>query len=121
MAEKQAVLVEIIHGTQVATGGCSCCSGGCDAADSCGPTIDHKEMTNHLADILKGSFGNQVEVKYVDADKEGLDNYPIMQKVLQMGYPYPITLINGQPRYAGALMFPEIKTSVEEELAKGSN
>ncbi|MEN6463319.1 MAG: hypothetical protein ABFC94_18365 [Syntrophomonas sp.] len=49
-------------------------------------------------------------------DKEGLDKYPLMQKVLRMGYSYPITLINGRPRFAGAIMTPEIKNCIDEIL-----
>ena len=69
-----------------------------------------------LAEELKESFGDLVELKYVDADKEGLDNYPIMQKVLQMGYPYPVTLLNGEPKFAGGVIAGDIKNSIEELL-----
>jgi len=33
-----------------------------------------------------------------------------------MGYPYPITLINGEPKFAGGIMTPEIKTVIDELL-----
>ena len=69
-----------------------------------------------LAEELKVTFGDKVELKYVDADKEGLDNYPIMQKVLQMGYPYPVTLLNGEPKFAGGVIAGDIKNSIEELL-----
>ncbi|MDD2620375.1 MAG: hypothetical protein PHC92_06875 [Syntrophomonadaceae bacterium] len=59
-------------------------------------------------------------MKYVDADKEGLGNYAIINRVLQMGYPYPITLINGEPKFAGGIMEAEIKNNVDEVL-KASN
>ncbi|HEX3012561.1 MAG TPA: hypothetical protein VHQ70_11150 [Syntrophomonadaceae bacterium] len=39
-----------------------------------------------------------------------------MDRVLRMGYSYPITLINGQPRFAGALMKTEIKEIINELL-----
>ena len=73
-------------------------------------------MVDTMANELKLQFGDQVEVKYVDVDKEGLDNYPIMNRVLQMGYPYPITLINGEPKFAGGVMISEVKQSIEELL-----
>jgi len=62
-----------------------------------------------------------VEVKYVDVDKEGLGNYPTMAQVLQMGYPYPITLINGTPKFAGGLMVNEIKQIIDEEIKGKTN
>ncbi|MDD3269112.1 MAG: hypothetical protein PHX14_07300 [Syntrophomonadaceae bacterium] len=65
---------------------------------------------------LKKAYGDKVEVKYVDADKEGLGNYAIIDRVLQMGYPYPITLINGEPKFAGGIMESEIKTNIDEIL-----
>lgn len=73
-------------------------------------------MTNEMATELKKQYGDQVEVKYVDVDKEGLEKYPIMNRVLQMGYPYPITLINGDPKFAGGIMIEEVKQSIEESL-----
>ncbi|NLV21503.1 MAG: hypothetical protein GXY49_05905 [Syntrophomonadaceae bacterium] len=75
-------------------------------------------MVNEMTTELNRQFGDQVEVKYVDVDKVGLDNYPIMNRVLQMGYPYPITLINGEPKFAGGIMTSEVKQSIDELLKK---
>ena len=112
---KQNIVVEILQGTQATSGGWSCNSD-CASAASCGTTTDYEDMYKEMATELKKQFGDQVEVKYVDVDKEGLDNYPIMSKVLQMGYPYPITLINGEPKFAGGIMTSEVKQSIEESL-----
>lgn len=73
-------------------------------------------MTNEMANDLKKQFGDQVVVKYVDVDKVGLEGYPIMNRVLQMGYPYPITLINGEPKFAGGLMISEVKQTIDDFL-----
>lgn len=105
------VLVEILNGTQ--SSGCNC--SGCSSAGSCGPN-SQEEMANKLAEDLSEAFGSKVEVRYVDLDEVGLEKYPIMSRVLQMGYPYPITLINGEPRYAGGIMITEIKESITEIL-----
>ncbi|CFX45884.1 Uncharacterised conserved protein UCP010603 [Syntrophomonas zehnderi OL-4] len=117
---KDTILVEILQGTQAVTGGCNC-SGGCPSAASCGTTSNYEDMTMEMASELKKAYGDKVEVKYVDVDKEGLDNYPIMNRVLQMGYPYPITLINGDPKFAGGIMISEVKQSIadlfKDELA----
>jgi disulfide oxidoreductase YuzD len=110
MADEK-ILVEILNGTQVHSG-CDCTS--CPSSSGCGPSSSQEEMVNKLAEDLREAFGTQVEVHYVDVDKEGLDNYPAMSKVLQMGYPYPVTIINGEPRYAGGIMITEVKQSIKE-------
>lgn len=115
----KVIMVEILQGTQVG-GGCSCCSSGCASAGSCGSTVDNEDLTRKLAEDLEKTYQDQVAVKYVDVDKEGLDKYPIMERVLRMGYSYPITLINGRPRYAGAIMVQEIKNSIEEIMKEGN-
>ncbi|QGT99441.1 hypothetical protein SYNTR_0848 [Candidatus Syntrophocurvum alkaliphilum] len=75
-----------------------------------------KESTDLLRNELKQSFGDKIEVKYVDTDEEGMDDYPIMEKVMRMGYPFPITFINGEPKYAGKIMVDEIKNAVNDKL-----
>lgn len=69
-----------------------------------------------MADEFKKVYKDQVEVKYIDVDKVGSEDYPILERVLRMGYSYPITLINGQPKFAGAVMIPEIKIGIDEIL-----
>lgn len=108
------VLVEVLQGTAPASSGCNCC--GCPSAASCGPAMDYKKETEELAIKLNEKFGDKVEVKFVDIDEVGLDKYPTMDRVLQMGYPYPITLINGDPRFAGGIMDTEIENAVQAVL-----
>ena len=69
-----------------------------------------------VSEDLKESYGARVSLKYINADQEGLGNYPLVNKVLQMGYPYPITVINGEPKFAGGIMIQELKNSIEEIL-----
>lgn len=78
--------------------------------------MDFAELTAQMTDELKKAYGDQVEVKYVDVDQVGLANYPMMNQVLQMGYPYPVTLIDGQPKFAGGIMSAEVKQLIEETL-----
>jgi len=112
---KQIIMVEVLQGTQIVSGGWNCNSD-CASAASCGTTTNYEDMTNEMANDLRKQFGDQVEIKYIDVDKEGLDKYPIMNRVLQMGYPYPITLINGEPKFAGGIMISEVKQTIEETL-----
>jgi len=109
---KQSILIEILNGTSTSGGGCSsCASAGC-----CGttPEAEMSEITDRLSEELRGSFGDRVEVKLINADEIGLSQYPLVSRVLQMGYPYPITLINGEPKFAGGIMTADIITSIEE-------
>lgn len=109
------IIIEVLNGTQAMSGGCNC-SSSCPSAASCGPEASPEEDTAKISSELEKIYGEKVSVKYVDTDKEGLNEYPIMERVLSMGYPYPIILINGQPRFAGKIVLDEIKTSIEEEL-----
>jgi len=101
--ENKVILVEVLQGTQTFTGGWNC-SSDCASAASCGTTMDYAELTAKMSEDLKQTYGDKVEVKYIDVDQAGLADYPVMNQVLQMGYPYPITLINGQPKFAGGIM-----------------
>lgn len=74
-----------------------------------------------MAADLKNIYGEKVNVKYIDVDKVGLDEYPIMNRVLQMGYPYPITLINGEPKFAGGIMLDEVKQVIEDTIKQSDN
>ena len=113
--EHKVILVEVLQGTQVATGGWNC-SSDCASAASCGTTMDYAELTAQMTEDLKKVYGDKVEVKYVDVDKVGLSGYPIMNQVLQMGYPYPVTLIDGQPKFAGGIMTTEVKQLIDETI-----
>ena len=83
--------------------------------------MDFAELTGKLNEELKKAYGDKVEVKYIDVDKVGLDNYPTMNQVLQMGYPYPITLIDGEPKFAGGIMTTEIKQVIDEAIKNQVN
>ena len=85
-------------------------------AGSCGSEVDNEQLTQDLAQKLKVSFGEKVEVKYINIDEVGINSYPNINRVLQMGYPYPITQINGEPRFAGGIMNNEIQSVVAEIL-----
>lgn len=83
--------------------------------------MDFADLTSQMMEELKKAYGDKVAVKYVDVDQEGLGNYPVMNQVLQMGYPYPVTLINGQPKFAGGIMVNEVKQVIDETLKGKEN
>ena len=114
------VIVEILQGTTPMGSGCS----GCPASAGCAPSINTGEIKKEIENLTKKlgeKFGDKVEMKYVDIDEAGLEDYPVMNKIMQMGYPFPITLINGEPRFAGGIMDTEIENSVEAILEGGDN
>ena len=112
MANEGPVLVEVLYGSHTPTSGGWA---GSASAASCG-SVDYADQTDKLADNLKAEFGDKVQVNYVDVEKTSLKDYPVINQVLQMGYPYPITLINGEPKFAGGIMLPEIKSIINELL-----
>ncbi len=107
------VKIEILNGTN-ASGGCS----GCPSCGSCGtnPYEEYQPIVDKVSEDLTEKFGEQVSVQYINVDQEGLSKYPLVNKVLQLGYPYPITVINGEPKFAGGIMVPELMSSIEEIL-----
>ncbi len=100
------ILVEVYGGTST-SGGCGCgCSGGCEPGSSCGPTVE--QAAQILARELSDSHPF-ARVVFIDTDKEGLDKYPLVGRVISMGYPFPITAINGEPRLAGSVHIGEVQ------------
>ncbi|MGE5423178.1 MAG: hypothetical protein ACM3QW_07930 [Ignavibacteriales bacterium] len=61
-------------------------------------------MARELADSHPNA-----KVVYIDTDIEGLSKYPMIGKIIAMGYPLPITSINGEPRLAGSVHIGEIQ------------
>ncbi len=111
MSEPNRMLVEILIGSKGMMNACAGCSfGGC-----CG-TEDHGILAKKAVEELQEEYGEQIEAKYVDADQVGLASYPKVKNILTMGYRYPVILINGQPRLAGALNLEQIKGIIEEAM-----
>ncbi|HHW61566.1 MAG TPA: hypothetical protein GX404_06640 [Syntrophomonadaceae bacterium] len=123
MVEQDRFLVEVLYGTQMPAGGCSGCAG---CGTTCTPddqdanqssvSDNYQEATRMMEMELHKVFGDRVEVRYVNVDDSGLDEYPLMKRVLVMGYPYPITLINGKPKFAGAIMTRDVIESLQQEI-----
>ncbi|MGE5423556.1 MAG: hypothetical protein ACM3QW_09850 [Ignavibacteriales bacterium] len=57
-------------------------------------------------------------VKYIDSQKAGLKEYPLVAKVTQMGYGFPIVAVNGEPRLAGAVDIGQIKEIISETIGE---
>ena len=116
MADSNIVLVEILQGQMLSTGPCCSCSGGCPSEESCEPNTDYANLTTEMTDEFANIYGDKVSVKYVNVEKEDMDKYPVLSQLLLMGYTYPFTLIDGQPKFAGGFEVKEIKEVIEETL-----
>lgn len=105
----EVVLVEIVDGNNMELEG-AYKSG--EFHDNSALIDDCKEKTRELARELQKTFKDKVEVKYVDIEEAGIENYLVIEEVRYLGFRYPITLINGQPVVAGGVMINEVITSI---------
>lgn len=62
------------------------------------------------------TYGEKVKVKYVDTREKGLRAYPMIQRLAEAGYPFPIISIGGKPRLAGAIDVEQILSMLAEAL-----
>lgn len=63
---------------------------------------------------LKESYAEKIEVKYINTEKTGFTDYPLIARVAQMGYPFPIIAVNGQPKLAGVIDAQSVREIIEE-------
>lgn len=60
------------------------------------------EMYEDVEDFIrKVRMDNKVSVKFIDLMDDDLIGYENEQKILNQGYPLPITFIEKQPAFAG--------------------
>jgi len=55
-----------------------------------------------------------VQVDYIDTAQTPLSSFPLISHVVQMGYSFPITAIDGQPRMAGGVDIDHVKKLLDE-------
>lgn len=67
-----------------------------------------------LAAGLKQAYGDRVQVNYIDTTQTTLSSFPLIARVVQMGYNFPIIAINGQPRMAGGVDINQIKEILDD-------
>lgn len=108
MAEK--FVVEIYGGSCGSM--CDTCGGSCSTAGS-GPEIEKEASL--LAEEVKKQYGQLVEVQYIDTDQKGLSKFPMVSRVVQAGYSFPIIAVNGKPRLAGAIDLESLRQILDEE------
>lgn len=64
---------------------------------------------------LKKSFGDQIEVRYIDIFMSSeIESYPeVLSAVMAGQAPLPITCVNGEPKIAGGISIPMILKELE--------
>ncbi|MGI6469682.1 MAG: hypothetical protein GXZ09_03770 [Syntrophomonadaceae bacterium] len=65
---------------------------------------------------LQRVYGDRVQFACIDTTQTSLDSFPLISRVVQMGYNFPITAINGKPRLAGGIDIDQIKNLLDEIL-----
>lgn len=91
------VKIEVYGGTNTGGGGCSCGCTNCTPADA-------KAEFETMKKMLFNKYGEEtLNLEFIDTADARLADYPEVEKVIQAGYPFPITVINGSPRLAGAI------------------
>ncbi|SHH26126.1 hypothetical protein SAMN02745221_02042 [Thermosyntropha lipolytica DSM 11003] len=107
------ILVEVYAGVN-AGGGCCACSGGCG--------IEEVKMEyEHMAKAVKEKYGDEVEVNFIDTTGKEPGEFAVLEKVIKMGYSFPFTVINGQPRLAGKVSTESVLELLEEIKAGKDN
>lgn len=102
------VKIEVYGGINVGGGGCGC---GCS---SCTPT-DYKAEYKEMEKALLTKYGEEtLSLKYIDTGGVNLSAYPEVEKVIRAGYSFPIAVVNGSPRLAGAISLKSIIEIIDE-------
>lgn len=68
---------------------------------------------------LKGSFGDEVDVKFVDVSTDALKEYPKIESILPR-VRLPLTVINEEPRFHGGISADVISDALRD-MAKGQS
>jgi disulfide oxidoreductase YuzD len=96
------IKIEVYGGINAGGGGCSC---GCTSCTSVDAKAEYEAMKNVLVD----QFGEEtLSFEYIDTGSDNLANFPEIEKVINAGYSFPITVVNGNPRLAGGIPMDSI-------------
>lgn len=107
----ESTIVEVYGGTCGSS--CATCGGSCSTGGA-GPEVE--EEVNLISQEIEKLYGQQVKVNYVDTDNLGLSKFPLVSRVIQGGYAFPIIAINGRPRLAGGIDLASIKEILDQEI-----
>jgi len=100
------IKVEVYGGINTGGGGCSCTT--CTPADA---KAEYEEMKK----VLLNKYGEEkLSLEFIDTGGVKLAAYPEVEKVIRAGYSFPITVVNGSSRLAGAISVDSITEIITE-------
>jgi hypothetical protein len=91
------VKIEVYGGVNSEGGGCSCGCSGCTPSDA---RAEYEAMKK---EVLERFQGTGLSLEFIDTNNVDLAALPEIEEVIRSGYPFPITVINGNPRFAGKI------------------
>jgi hypothetical protein len=118
----ETVQVVIYDAPAAKSSSCACGCGGHDHQEKDGDPLAAVSMemqARALALTLDAAFPGRVQVEYINVleDPRG-PNLPQTALLNSGSYPSPLVYINGQGRFAGALIPERIREEVEKILAR---
>jgi disulfide oxidoreductase YuzD len=71
-----------------------------------------------VRDELARRFGGSARIDYVSLadDASARENAPLVSRIEETGLLFPVTVIDGEPVYDGAVSYPAILREVEARL-----
>lgn len=102
------IKIEVYGGINAGGGGCSC---GCTACTPADAKAEYEEMKK----ILLNKYGEEIlSLEFIDTGGVKLSAYPEVEKVIRAGYSFPVTVVNGKPRLAGAISLDSVVEIITE-------
>ena len=72
-----------------------------------------KQEAEELSVALKGDFGDDITIKFVDVSTDELNQYPNIAGILPK-VRLPLTVINNEPRFHGGISAEVITNALKE-------
>ena len=92
--------------------------GSCSCSCSFGPVQTIGEQYEELVKFLKKKyFANRLDIKFIEVNKENLEKLSEIKKLLDEGYYFPITLINGNIKLNAFISNEKIYDEIIKSLA----
>lgn len=74
-----------------------------------------EEQAAELGSWLSESYGDRIEVEYIDVFSQRMDDFPLAHRaVFMMNLNLPIIAFDGQPRIAGGISLEMISEELEK-------
>lgn len=67
---------------------------------------------------IEHRFGDRARIAYYDTSRPEIRavHEPMVQRIQEMGLVYPVTVVDGEPMYDGAVSYPAILRAVQSRL-----